>query len=43
MNINWTHPLVCGNPFLMPFIWQMGIMQTLMEAQYVGIGGGPRK
>jgi hypothetical protein len=34
--IDWKHPLVSGNPFLMPMMWQMGIMQTLMEAKYVG-------
>lgn len=30
--INWQHPLIGLNPFVMPFMWQIGITKTLMEA-----------
>jgi hypothetical protein len=32
--IDWKHPLVCGNPLMMGFMWQMAIVNTLVEAQY---------
>jgi hypothetical protein len=31
-DVNWTHPLMGGNPFMMAMTWQMGMAKTLMEA-----------
>ncbi len=33
VEVDWTHPLMGANPFMMAMTWQMGIAKTLMEAQ----------
>jgi len=32
VDVDWTHPLAGGNPFMMAMTWQMGMAKTLMEA-----------
>ena len=33
VEVDWTHPLMGANPFMMAMTWQMGAAKTLMEAQ----------
>jgi len=33
VDVDWSHPLMGANPFMMAMTWQMGIAKTLMEGQ----------
>ncbi len=33
VEVDWTHPMMGANPFMMGLTWQTAAVKTLMEAQ----------